>query len=354
MKCRVILLTIVLSLLLTACGASGTNGYAASTENYSEDYYESAAAYEESYDSDIYGYAAKGASLNSMDEEVAEEVAEGDFSDDKLPVNSNRKLIRTVNMSVETRDFDALIENIQNKIKSLGGYAESMSVNGNAKDTYSRRNAYITARIPADKLDQFVNGVEKESNILNKSENAEDVTLSYSDVEAHKESLRVEQDRLNDLLKEADSIETIIALEARLSEVRYELESYESRLRTMDNQIEYSTVYLDVMEVKEYKPEPIEDPTFGERIVEGFTDGLSAAEEMIQDFVVGLVEALPVLLVIVVILGVFGFIVFIIVKIIIKLVKKSKTKKQLKMQEAAKKVAVKLDSPPESTDKNNN
>ena len=40
----------------------------------------------------------------------------------------------------------------------------------------------------------------------------------------------------------------------RLSEVRYQLESIESQLRTFDNRIDYSTVYLYIDEVEVFSP----------------------------------------------------------------------------------------------------
>lgn len=318
----VILSAAIFSVLLSGCGSSSSSmkmNEPMEEAAYSYDYAaEEEYAYEEDYDYDSGMITEAKASVN------------GEVQDNDSIAKSNRKLIKTVNMTVETRDFDAMIANIQAKIAELGGYAQTMDVNGNS-DVTVRRDAYIVARIPAGKLDGFVESVEKNSNILNKNESTEDVTLNYADTKAHKESLQIEQKRLNELLEQADSVETIIALESRLSEVRYEIESYESRLRTMDNQVEYSTVYLNVNEVKEYKPEPIEDPTFLERIGEGFTSGIETSLEIIQDFVVGIAGALPVLIVLAIILAIIAFIIFIIVKIIIAIVKKNQAKKAAKI-----------------------
>ena len=95
----------------------------------------------------------------------------------------------------------------------------------------------MTARIPAKRLDEFVQRVGEQSNITNKEERVEDVTLQYVDLESRKKALATEQDRLLELLEKAESVEDIISIEARLSDVRYELESMESQLRTLNNQI---------------------------------------------------------------------------------------------------------------------
>ena len=69
------------------------------------------------------------------------------------------------------------------------------------------------------------------------------MTLQYVDLESHKKALTTEQDRLIELMEQAETVEDIITIEGRLSEVRYQLESMESQLRTYDNKIDYSTVY---------------------------------------------------------------------------------------------------------------
>ncbi len=329
--------TIVTAAVLAGCGR-GSSSDGSSARAYPEesvamayDYADEGAydyAGEEVYDGDLYDYDAAAA----MPEAKTTDSASGSngVSDPELTTGSSRKLIRTVNLSAETREFDKFIANITSKIDSLGGYVESSDINGNSYDTYSTRSAYIVARIPENKLDGFVTGVEEASNITNKNERAEDVTLQYADVEAHRDSLKIEQARLNELLEQADTLENIIELENRLAEVRYEIESYESRLRLMSNQVQFSTVNLDVYEVKEYTPEPVVELSFGQRLYAEFTDSCKTAWETIQDFVIGFIAFIPLLLVILVILFVIFIIVFAIVKAIIAIVRSSRRKKAAK------------------------
>ena len=69
------------------------------------------------------------------------------------------------------------------------------------------------------------------------------------DTEARISSLQTEYDRLLELLAQAESVDSLISLEARLSDVRYQLESYKSQLRTYDNLVDYSTVSISVSQV---------------------------------------------------------------------------------------------------------
>jgi uncharacterized protein YhaN len=130
----------------------------------------------------------------------------------------------------------------------------------------------------------------------------EDVTLQYVDMESHKKALVTEQERLLELLEQAQTVEDIITIEDRLSEVRYQIESMESQLRTYDNKIDYSTVYLTINEVVQYSLS--EEETVGERIRNGFLDSLEGVKDGVTEFAIWLVIKLPYLVVWAVIIAV--------------------------------------------------
>ena len=210
-------------------------------------------------------------------------------------VDLGRKLIRTIHLDVETEDFDALLEKLNQQISALAGYVEQSDISGKSiQNDYSRRRAYMTVRIPSTKLDQFVDSVEDNGNVTNKSETTTDVTLQYSDLESRKKSLTIEQDRIWALLEKADTLESVIALEERLSEIRYELEAMEAKLRLYDNQVDYSTVYINIEEVKTYTPTaPL---TIGQRIEKGFTRNVENMKNSAIDFIVWTASSTPILI----------------------------------------------------------
>lgn len=262
-------------------------------------------------------------------EEAAGSTANGEVNESAQ--SSNRKLIKNVNLSVETKEYDSLMVNLENEIKNLGGYIESMDAyNGNSYYTTEGRYATIVARIPAAALDGFVSKVGEEANVTNRSESVEDVTLNYVDMESHKKMLTEEQERLMQLLEEASSIEDIITIESRLSEVRYQIESMESQLRTYDNQVDYSTVTLSIQEVKELTP-VVEEST-GERIRNGFLASCINVLDGIKEFFVSLIIALPYLII-------WGVILTIAIFIIVKIVKKSDARSKRLAEERSERMA---------------
>lgn len=209
---------------------------------------------------------------------------------------SDRKLIRTVSMDVETKEYDGLLVLIEDEVERLGGYIESLdSYNGSIYSSYrNSRYADMVLRIPQNSLNQFLGSVEGVSNVISRSENVQDVTLSYVDLESRKEVLLVEQERLLAFLEQAETMEDIIVLEERLSEIRYEIESKESQLRTYDNKVTYSTVYLNVQEVKELTP--VKEETAWERISNGFLQNVEDIVEGVTNFFIELLIMTPYIL----------------------------------------------------------
>ena len=208
----------------------------------------------------------------------------------QMPVE--QKLIKTVNLSVETEDLNTLLDNISAQVDSLGGYVQSRNVyNGSAYSGSRNRNAELTIRIPAANLDGFVGKVKDLGNITSANEQVEDVTLSYVAVESRMNALQTEHDRLLELLAQAETMSDLLEVEARLTEVRYELESVTTQMNILANQVNYSTVELYIDEVKEYTP--VEEETFWQRISGGFMDSLEGIVDGTVEFIVFVLANLP-------------------------------------------------------------
>lgn len=241
----------------------------------------------------------KGEAVEDIAEEaeVTAEEAGTQTDTQQEEVGTERKLIRTVELNLETENYDSLIEGLEQQINELGGYIEYKDAyHGNynsKKNGYRNRHANITARIPANKLDEFTGKVAEIGNITYESESVEDVTLQYVDLSSHKKMLVAEQTRLMELLENANSMEDIITIESRLSEVRYQIESMESQLRTFDNQVDYSTVHINVEEVEHYTPQP--EKSTWERIKSGFGENVYRVTNGIKNFAIEFVIAIPIM-----------------------------------------------------------
>ena len=293
----------LLAVLLTGCGSAG----------------KSAA----SYDSGMVEYAVSDEAAMAPAEGAAMKNTAADTGSTQLP--QNRKWIVTVNLTAETDDLDALRSALDEKIAALNGYVEDQSVyNGSIYDSGRRyRSANLTVRIPADSIDAFLQDVGGLANIVRQNKSIEDVTLSYVATESRLKALETEEARLLELLSQAENMTDLLEIEARLSEVRSELENYASQKRLYDNQIDYATIYIAIEEVQEYTP--TEEPSLWERIRDGFKDNLEGVGEGLLDVLVWFIVSIPTLVVLAVV-------VLILVLIVRRIRRHRKAKKAAKQQ----------------------
>ena len=210
---------------------------------------------------------------------------------------SSRKLIRNVHMDVETREFDDLMVFVESSVKAAGGYVEnSYSYYGSVyRGGGNTRSASLTLRIPAAGLDKFLSDVGGRANVISRNENVSDVTLTYVDMESHRNALRTEEESLINMLAKAETVEDLITIENRLADVRYQIESMESQLRTYDNLVDYATLSLSITEVEELTP--VVEQSAWAKMGNGFMNSLHNIGRGLQNFGIGFVMNLPYILI---------------------------------------------------------
>lgn len=297
--------------LLGGCGAdsaSSVSADSASSEVYAEDSYQESAAVESSMENTS-GSASQSASDTGGTEEI--------------PVE--QKLIVTRNMSVETADFGNFFQAVRDKTQELGGYLESTSVNGQQEK--GDRYASLVIRVPADRLEELTQVAEDGATVLSMDEYTSDVTLEYVDVESRLKALRTEQESLLQLMEQADKLEDIIQLQTRLTDVNYEIDSYESRLRTMDNQVEYSTLYLNIQEVDRERSES-KDRGFWAEVKDGLSNSFYGVGSGLRSFGILFFVMLPYLVMLAAVVGA--------VIVVIRKIKQRKLRKREEDQDRKK------------------
>ena len=268
-----LLLCLLLLLGLTACGGSNT-----------------------SVSMKAEAPAAMEAAEDAVMMNAAGSLSEGDTETSSNALPENRKWIVTVYMDAETEDLDTAISGIDAHIADMGGYVEDQRVyNGSSYASRRYRNASLTIRIPAEKVDEFTEEVAGVANVVSKEKNLEDITLTYTATESRMKALQTEEARLLELLAEAENMTDLLEIEARLTDVRYELERVTSQLRLYNNQVDFATIHLSLNEVQEYTP--VEEPTLWERISGGFKDSLEGVGEGFVDVFVWLIVCSPYLVV---------------------------------------------------------
>ena len=241
-------------------------------------------AYDMVVSSDESGYAKKSVSMasgSSADTSALEPTAE-----------TSRKLIRTASLTIRTAQYDADLEALTQLINSVGGYIESTYQSGDLESGSARSNS-MTLRIPSDKLDEFLNGLDSVGRVVDRSESSTDMTVQYADNEARLVTLRAKMERLNELLEKAETVEDLISIESAIADTQYSIDSYETRQRTIDRQVDMSEV--DIYLREDSPMEVTSEMSLGERISRAFQNSVEDFGQFLRNMLVFIVMALPAL-----------------------------------------------------------
>ena len=224
--------------------------------------------------------------------------------------SKGRLLIRTVSITAETTKYSEVASGLESRVKECGGYIEYSSMNGTGNNRDLRTGTY-TVRVPADRLDEIISSVGSACTVISSNENTSDVTLEYVDTKARIDSLRVEYDQLMTMLSKAEDLDTIIVLQNRLTDVRYQIESAESRVRVLENQVQYATLSLTLREVLEEKEvEEAHVVTYGEKVRDQFKDMWENTVEFFENLLLGIIAVIPGIIFLAVVAAVVLIIIF--------------------------------------------
>ncbi len=253
------------------------------------------------------------------------------------PEENPEKIIYSGDATVETTEFEKSIAALEEMIKREGGFIESSSVNGsNYYDTSrgytSRRSASYTLRIPSEKFTALMGSLSEIGNVPYTHTYTENVTAQYYDVQARLKALQAQETRLVEMLTIAETVEDIITIEDKLSDVRYRIDSLQSSLNNWDRRVAYSSLSITVKEVQVYTPEKVTKITYGEELRRAFTDALKNAGQFFKDLLVWLVSAIPTI-------AILAVLFFVCRPLFKKLAAKLKARRVLRAEEKAAKKA---------------
>ena len=230
-KFLALLLALVMTLALVGCGSSAPKTEASRDMMTSDD-----AAMD-------MGFNAGGAPMEDFKEEA--EYQSGAFEEYPSTTDGDKlkdvKMVYTANMDLQTLSFDQADSDISALVEEMGGYFEQRSIS-NRSSGY--RYAEYTVRVPAEKFNNFCSQMGTLCHLVYKNESADNITESYYDTQSRLVTAQTKLERLQELLRRAESMEDIITIESAISETEWTIENLTGTLRTYDSLVGYSTIYM--------------------------------------------------------------------------------------------------------------
>jgi hypothetical protein len=248
-------------------------------------------------DESAYGAPAPEAQAAPQRAAGASPAADGGGSAQAPAAAFARKLVKTVDLTVQVRDTRQSAERLQQVAARLGGYLAAMSAERRGELLYYT----LTLRVPVERLDEAVAAVEREAERVDRqSVRTEDVTERWVDLSARLKTLRATEEELQKLLAESrqrgQELEDIMAVYEKLTEIRSAIEQLQGQLVALESLAALSTVNVQLHPTEGARPIVDEGWQPGEtlrRAVRALVQGLQG----LADFaIVLLVVGLPLLL----------------------------------------------------------
>jgi hypothetical protein len=213
---------------------------------------------------------------------------------------TDRSVITTGSVSVSVTDPIGSAQDAVRIVEQAGGRVDSRTENPETENQTA--SATLTLRIPSGDLDRTLDELRSLGTVNYVSLNAADVTQQATDVNARVTALTTSVDRLLSLMSSATSTTDLIAIEGELSSRQAELESMVSQRDYLADQVEYSTISLELFSTGTVTPGAPD--TFWSGIAAGWTALVTALGAAL----VGIGFALP-WVVIAAVIGGFGFLI---------------------------------------------
>ena len=277
---RKILPLVLLTALLFTFGCSRKMDERLAYEEWSGAGYNSEADASFKGMSNLYGRAHQAAATSDDVNPTSADSFSADLS------NVERKLVKTASIRIRVENLEAADVSINSLMEKYDAYAASTSVEENSH--------YYVLRVPSPVYDVFLSEMNGMGRLIHRSESTEDVTLRYYDLEGRLATKRELLRTYQSYLGRARNIEEILSVEARISELQYDIEGTGIQLRNLANRIDYATIDLALLGPAASTPN--RGLTFGERIKELF-GGFGGFLSTVAVAIVGIViYGIPVLL----------------------------------------------------------
>lgn len=242
--------------------------------------------------------SSTGSTESGQTSKSTETTESTESSEDGTQVSSpERMLIRTANYSIQTEDFLGARDAIHSIVDANGGYFTEESVSNYVDygqmvgdvtaDDVNFRQAEMVLKVPSDKFEMVLDALEgaEQFQVLSSSMDANDVTDAYRDAQVRLDNAKASLTRYQELLEKAATIEDMNAVIAEMTDLEYEIDSIESQMRAYDDGSSYSTVIMQLKEVKEVPPTPDEDPSYWSQLKDTFAKGWTSFVDVLKAIV---------------------------------------------------------------------
>ncbi len=160
-----------------------------------------------------------------------------------LPKRS--QLIKKAAMTMVVESVDKSVNAVTEIINKQQGDLIKLSEN-QPKDEFARHTAGIQLRVPQNALNSTLDELAKLGSVKSRNITAEDVGSRIVDFQAQLSNLRRTETNLQKIMDKAGTVRDTLSVSQELSNVRESIERIAAQLKSLQNQVSYSTISLNL------------------------------------------------------------------------------------------------------------
>lgn len=163
------------------------------------------------------------------------------------------KLVKNGYVSLSVDDYSKAEEDIKNYINQNNGYVQNSSSYSDYDPelNVSRgKSGSMTVCVESDKFSSAMEYIKTIGAVTDENEYTDDITSEYVDTESRLKVKEQEKERLTELMDRAESMEDIINIESRLSQVISDIESAKAQINNYDSLTSFSRININITERK--------------------------------------------------------------------------------------------------------
>lgn len=220
-----------------------------------------------------------------------------DSGDNASEFDSKTKLVYSAYYDIETMEYEESISSLKSSIEKYNGFFEQENYNDSTPwDVYYGVNDNIyrytgdrhyrcIIRVPVENYKSLVDAIGSIGHITSQESELENITKKYNDTQSSIENYETQLDRLNEMYKEAKDIEDMLNIQSKVFEVQDRLRTLYNDKDSMDTDVAYSKISIDIREVNEISngKDAIEHMKFLERLQYSLNSSLENAIESVSN-----------------------------------------------------------------------
>jgi len=170
---------------------------------------------------------------------------------DVVPAVQGPQVIRQAQLTVTVGSdlFDSKLASVRALVQLEQGFISGTDASANPVTNDQIRTGVITFMVPAAKFDETIDKLAKMGKVQNEHISGNDVSAQYVDLQARLANQEAQRNAMLALLKRAQSIADIIAVQTQIGQITGQIEQLKGQIQYIEHNTTYSTVTVNLLEV---------------------------------------------------------------------------------------------------------